>query len=140
MSYRTTYVEYTETTRGNRTEGSGLIYRAECEERGVSELMLFTRTQQRLMDSTRELRELTDQISKYRESPETVETTRSHLPSLMALMMERREQARRQYKDVLTTKFSEHHWDLDTTVKELEAELARTDELLSLYPHRGSSR
>ena len=140
MDYKTTYIQYSETTRGNETRSEGLIYQDKGDGSCLSVIMLFTKVQQNLMDVTRELRDVTDQIYSYRESPGSVACTKDTLPTLMAMLMDHRERARRQYKDILATKYSEHHWDLENIVKELEAELSRTDELLSLYPHRGTLR
>ena len=53
MDYKTTYIQYSETTRGNETRSEGLIYQDKGDGSGLAEIMLFTKVQQNLMDVTR---------------------------------------------------------------------------------------
>ena len=72
----------------------------------------------------------------YKIEPESREVTATTLPSLLALLLEKRNQARRLYRDVLSMKMSELDWDIDDLFTQLQEELTRTDDTLSMYPRR----
>ena len=100
------------------------------------EVLLFSNTQENLVTVVGELHTLTDRVVHYKIEPESREVTATTLPSLLALLLEKRNQARRLYRDVLSMKMSELDWDIDDLFTQLQEELTRTDDTLSMYPIR----
>ncbi|EJS43793.1 gpg1p [Saccharomyces arboricola H-6] len=103
-----------------------------------SEVLLFSNTQENLVTVVGELHSLTDRVVRYKVEPESREVTVTTLPSLLALLLAKRDQARRVYKDVLSMKMSELDWNVDELFAELQQELVRIDNTLSMYPRRRS--
>ncbi|KOG99401.1 Gpg1p [Saccharomyces eubayanus] len=124
-----------------------MLYLSDIEEEGTSgnetkysfsEVLLFSNTQENLMTIVGELHTLSDRVDHYKIDPVSREVTVTTLPSLLALLLEKRDQARRVYRDVLSIKMSELNWDVDELFAQLQEELTRTDETLSMYPRRRS--
>ncbi|CAI6504468.1 Gpg1p [Saccharomyces cerevisiae x Saccharomyces kudriavzevii VIN7] len=103
-----------------------------------SEVLLFSNTQENLITVVGELHTLTDRVVRYKVEPESREVTITTLPSLLALLLEKRDQAKRVYRDVLSMKMSELDWDIGELFTQLQEELTRTDDTLSMYPRRRS--
>lgn len=124
-----------------------MLYLSDIEEEGTpgneikynfSEVLLFSNTQENLITIVGELHTLSDRVDHYRDEPVSREVTVTTLPSLLALLLEKRDQARRVYKDVLSMKMSELDWDMDDLFVQLQEELTRSDDTLSMYPRRRS--
>ncbi|CAI4062824.1 hypothetical protein SUVZ_07G1290 [Saccharomyces uvarum] len=124
-----------------------MLYLSDIEEEGTpgneikynfSEVLLFSNTQENLITIVGELHTLSDRVDHYKAEPVSREITVTTLPSLLALLLEKRDQARRVYRDVLSMKMSELDWDVDELFVQLQEELTRSDNTLSMYPRRRS--
>ncbi|CAI4039161.1 hypothetical protein SMKI_07G1330 [Saccharomyces mikatae IFO 1815] len=124
-----------------------MFYLSDIEERasaGIAprynfcEVLLFSNTQENLVTVVGELHMLTDRVVRYKIEPESREIITTTLPSLLAVLLEKRNEARRLYRDVLSMKMSELNWDIDDLFTQLQEELTRTDDTLSMYPRRRS--
>ncbi|CCD26727.1 Gpg1p NDAI_0I01580 [Naumovozyma dairenensis CBS 421] len=104
----------------------------------LSDLLLCSKFQESLLQATKELHSLTERISQYRTPEVTQETVAFELPQMMRFLVDKREHARRVYREALRRKVSAEGWDLEDLFHELEEELFRSEEVLSLYPRRGT--
>lgn len=100
-------------------------------------ILMFSSFRQQLSESAQELHNLTDRISYFQvlRSETPLETYDMVLP-LMALLIERREKAKRIYREALNSKMDDINWDMDPLVERIQEELFRTQELLKLYPRK----
>lgn len=105
---------------------------------GISLLLTCSRFQSEVVETTKELHYLTDRIESIHKDPPVFEDITGVLSPLMASVMEKREKAKRLYRSTLNTHIESYELDIERIFKELETELARTDELLALHPRRGT--
>lgn len=105
---------------------------------GVSLLLMYSRFQTNVMETTRELHNLTSRIELIQKNPPVLEDVNLLLPPLMASLMESRERAKRLYRSTLSNYIESSESDINRIINELEKELFRTDELLALHPRRGA--
>lgn len=105
---------------------------------GISLLLTYSRFQTNVMETTRELHDLTSKIELIQKDPPVLEDVNLLLPPLMASLMESRERAKRLYRSTLSNYIESSESDIDRIINELEKELFRTDELLALHPRRGT--
>lgn len=124
--------------------GSIIILRETSNERpfknhgSLADIFMFTNAQGSLTDTIKELHRLTDRFYFYKTSADVSRADLNvELPLLMSHLMETKERAKRVYRSALTTKFSEHEWDMNQQIEELEMELLRTFQIFQLYPRRG---
>ena len=105
----------------------------------LSRILFYTHVQNELTDTTKELTDLLDQLVTYRDTPSTISTTQTYLPGTMVKLMQSREKAKRIYRTALSHTFEdEMEWNhLEKLFNDLQEELFRTDEFLSLHPGRG---
>ncbi|CCK70911.1 Gpg1p KNAG_0F02460 [Huiozyma naganishii CBS 8797] len=104
----------------------------------IHALLDMTRTQSILMEATRELHDLTEQIDTYHQNLPPSEDVMMNLPRMLGLLMESRERAKRLYRETLSIKTAEFTCDAQRLFDELQQEILRTDEMLSLYRGRGT--
>lgn len=124
-----------------------------------TKLVRYSTLDSELRDAIHDLHCTTDRIVAYRplQNPEqqdagsavfrttpelrrdsSVNSRHANLPGLMALLMEKRERAKRSYREAMAAKLTlEPVWMLDSLIEELESELNRTEQLLVLHPPRG---
>ncbi|CAL9732937.1 heterotrimeric G protein gamma subunit Gpg1p [Monosporozyma unispora] len=105
---------------------------------GLSLLLSCSRFQSDVVETTKELHDLTDRIESIHRDPPVLEDINTILPPLMASLMERREKAKRLYRSTLNNHIESYELDIERMFSDLEKELARTDELLALHPRRGT--
>ncbi|SMN21235.1 similar to Saccharomyces cerevisiae YGL121C GPG1 Proposed gamma subunit of the heterotrimeric G protein that interacts with the receptor Gpr1p [Maudiozyma saulgeensis] len=108
-------------------------------EHDLSRILFYTHAQNELVDATKELTNLLNQLVVYQEEPSTIFTTQNYLPGTMVQLMRSREKAKRTYRTALSYTFEdEMEWNhLEKLFNDLQEELFRTDEFLSLHPGRG---
>lgn len=105
---------------------------------GISLLLTYSRFQTNVMETTRELHDLTSRIELIQRNPPVLEDVNLLLPPLMASLMESRERAKRLYRSTISNYIESCESDIHRVIDELEKELFRTDKLLDLYPRRGT--
>lgn len=98
------------------------------------EILVISDTKTTLQRETRALHELTDKVYLYRTSETVID---SDLPSLMASLLQRRENVKQIYREILNSRVRDHQSAVDEIFEELENELYRSHDMLSLYPRRG---
>ncbi|KAG0654740.1 hypothetical protein C6P45_003286 [Maudiozyma exigua] len=105
----------------------------------VSKILFYTHSQNELTDATNELSSLLDQLISYRETPSTISVAKESVPVTMARLMRSRERAKRVYRNALGYTFEDElEWNhLEKLFNNLQEELFKTDEFLSLHPGRG---
>ena len=111
----------------------------EKNHEGVSKILFYAHSQSELTDATKELSYLLDQLVAYRETPTTVNIAKESVPVTMARLMRSRERAKRVYRNALGYTFEDElEWNhLEELFNDLQEELFKTDEFLSLHPGRG---
>lgn len=123
--------------RPERFQRSRLVIRDTNDD--FSRIISYSRIQNDLVDVTRELANLVDQLSEYRETAPSLTIVQTYLPTMLAQLMRSRERAKRTYRAVLDATFQDEvAWNLQEQLfHDLEKELFRTNEFLSLYSGRG---
>ncbi|CCC69910.1 hypothetical protein NCAS_0D03290 [Naumovozyma castellii] len=104
----------------------------------LADMMVHTKFQESLANVTRELHTITEQIYIYQQPEVTQEVVVSVLPNILISLLNSRERARKMYRDALTSRIAEQEWDIEDLLLELRNELDRAEDLLTLYPRRGS--
>lgn len=91
-----------------------------------------------LIEQTETLHKLTDEINEIHQYPPSKEDLKTRLPTLMAHLLVKRNDAKRIYRELLSAQGPTIDLDVEHILRDLENELERTDKLLSLYPKRGA--
>lgn len=117
-------------------ESAGII--SNHDSTGISLLLECSKFQKDVIETTRELHDLTNRIVSFQTDPRAMEDMNMIIPALMASLMESRERAKRLYRSTLNNHVESFELDIERMFHDLEVELLRTDEMLALHPRRGS--
>lgn len=111
----------------------------QSDEDNIARLMLYSKAQAALIEAITELHDLADQVVVFKTSESITSTIiAADLPTLMANVLDCKERAKRLYRASLHSRICGCSLDFEELYDDLEQEILRTNEILSLYARRGN--